>query len=47
MGHDSVHTVTVFIQASLSKIRDYPTLFKDLKIRKNPDLSDKILLQKY
>ena len=27
--------------------KDYPTVFKDQKFMKNPDLSVKILLQKY
>ena len=47
---------TGFIQASLSKIqglfkdssrtsKGYPTVLKDLKFRKNPKLSAKILLQ--
>ena len=42
-----------FIQASLSKIKDftrttkdYPSVFKDLKFMKNPHLSVKILFQK-
>ena len=38
-----------FIQASLSKIqglfKDFPTVFKDKKFRKYPDLSVTILLQ--
>ena len=44
---------TGFIQASLSKFKDfsrtskdYPTVFKDKKFRKKSDLSVKILLQK-
>ena len=42
-----------FIQASISKIQGlfkafeaFPTVFKDLKLMKNTDLSVKILLQK-
>ena len=39
-----------FIQASLSKIqgllKDFPTVFKDLKLKKNTDLHVKILLWK-
>ena len=39
-----------FIQASISKIQGLlkasPTVFKDLKLTKNTDLSVKILLQK-
>ena len=49
-------TISRFIQASLRNFKDfsrtskdymYHTVFKDKKFRKNPDLSVKILLQKF
>ena len=42
--------ITGFIQASMSKIqgllKDSPTVFKDLKLMKNTDLSVKVILRK-